>query len=322
MSSLSLTSSEDDGFVREEEVDTESMVALCEVQSWTQGQVNNDALMRVLLSSVDQAICAHAAEKHFGGTLSSSQMLHAQVVRPTLRLWQKLAANPTSQIQLVHREFSPPLPAWLVGPVASALTCHVASSYSEACVAKAWRVCPGGAGEGGPSGPGKVIALRVSSKGLALESRSARVGEAWHQGWLAADNVSGDGGEREVCVSVCANLHDAAERAAADGGVLGGAVESGEAAAAQAKAAREDRGTVGGRVIPCIGTSDAASLRSGHAEDTGLMRTQVLASSLPPSACGRRRHASCEMRAHGCTVTRATAQARGARRRRGVCRRC
>ena len=71
MSSLSLTSSEDDGFVREEEVDTESMVALCEVQSWTQGQVNNDALMRVLLSSVDQAICAHAAEKYFGGTLSS-----------------------------------------------------------------------------------------------------------------------------------------------------------------------------------------------------------------------------------------------------------
>ena len=85
-------------------------------------------------------------------------------------------------------------------------------------------------------------------------------------------------------------------------------MESGEAAAAQAKAAREDRGTVGGRVIPCIGTSDAASLRSGHAEDTGLMRTQVLASSLLASACGRRRHASREMRAHGCTVSRATAR--------------
>ena len=305
MSSLSLASSEEDGFVREEEVDAESMVALCEVQSWTQGQVNNDALMRVLLSAVDQAICAHAAEKYFGGSLSSSQALHAQVVHPTLRVWQKLAANPASQIQLVHREFSPPLPAWLVGPAASALTCHVASSYSEACIAKAWRVCPGGAGEGGQGGPGKVIALRVSSKGLALDSRSSRLGEAWHQGWLAADNVSGDGGERELCVSVCANVHDSAERVAAGGGVLGGAVESGEGADPHAKAVK-DRGTVGGRVIPCIGTSDAATLRSGHAEDTGLMLTQVLASSLLVTACARRSHAPGEMRVHDCTVGRAT----------------
>ena len=49
---------------------------------------------RLLLLGIDAATAQLVAEKHLDGPLSPSRTLCAEVVEPTLKLWQQIATSP------------------------------------------------------------------------------------------------------------------------------------------------------------------------------------------------------------------------------------
>ena len=103
-----------------EEVVESEMSEFCHIKLWVRGMVNERKLRRLLLLGIDAATAQLMAEEHLGGPLSPSRTLCAQVVEPTLKLWQQIATSPSLTqthdcLDVVTMVFEPALPRWLLG---------------------------------------------------------------------------------------------------------------------------------------------------------------------------------------------------------------
>jgi len=209
----------------EEAHDVTGMSELCELKIWTQGSVNQKQMKLAVLAAVDTAMAQLAAETYLSGPLNAARAMCSQMVEPTIQLWQSLAVRQPAQIDVIHRDFSPPMPAWLLGALVSNLTGDFATLYRhsgpESYVAQAWRV------SGGASG---VCRERKRIVPLTIHKKGAEEGSC--KGWLGPENLV-QGGLADRYVAMCANAgpSDAAKSkpVLVKGGGAGAGLVSGEA---------------------------------------------------------------------------------------------
>ena len=217
----------------EEEVDLSEMSKLCSIKVWVRGMVDSRQLRRLILLGIDAATAQMAAESFLDGPLSPSRALCEQVVEPTLHLWQHIAASPCLAqvpvcLDVVTNSFDPGLPRWLLGDLVSSLTADVAGLFSEACVAKAWRIRgdvrdpdrgerEGIGGRGNEESEDKsaratrIVPLPVYKTdgarggGRGSSGREQGLRDGSMPGWLCSQMLIEDG-PMDTYVSICTNI--------------------------------------------------------------------------------------------------------------------